>query len=179
MRSCERSWLLVPDGSVVWKQASQEASARAQQRVVAHFERLVLGARRQPRALQVARHLARVPLEKGSDRGFGGRLLAQQHLARDGLDFGVGKLDGDAEPVPQPLKRGVAPGERRLPRRDEEHAALELRLERLGEFGHDLRPVGGLVDVLLDLVEHENGGRDLAAGGRERTAGRLVELARC
>jgi hypothetical protein len=55
----------------------------------------------------------------------------EKHLAGHGLHIGVGELHGDAEAVLQPLElRGA--GEGRLAGSDEEDAAVQLRLDRLG-----------------------------------------------
>ena len=142
-----------------------EAPAGSQKRVVAHMVVAVLGAHRQTRPVQVSRHLARVVFEHLLDGRSRRGALPQQHLARDRLHLGVGELDGRAEAVAEPLQRLRARGKRGLARGDEEHAAVEPRLKRLGKLGDGRRAVLRLVDVLLHLVEHEDGRRDLALRG--------------
>ena len=111
----------------------------------------------------------------------GFRLLAQHDLADDGLDVGVGQRDRHGEPVDELLKRRVR-CERRLPGGDDEHLAPEPRRAALDEVLDVLRLRVVVVDVLLHLVEHDEGERQLpvlvasAAAGRPRRRSSISSL---
>ena len=130
------------------------------------------------------RHLARVRFEHLLDRGGSSGLLLEQHLPGDRLHLGVGKLNGNSEAVAEPLQRLRSGRERRLPRGDEKHPALESGLNGLRELGDRRRPVLRFVDVLLDLVEDQDCqgeftiGGECLLGGCDELVGRDVGLRR-
>ena len=152
-----------------------EAPPRAEQRIVGDPVGRVLGPRRHPSALQVTGDLARMRLEHPVDLGTRARPLVQEHLAGHRLDVGIGQLDRDPEAVPEPQQRRRAGRERRLPGAHEHDAAVELGLHRLGHLRQSGRPILSLVDVLLHLVEHQDGMRQLPVV-RQRLPRGLDEL---
>ncbi len=142
-----------------------EAPPGAEQGIVGRAVARILGPQPDPRALQVTGDLAGVRLEHPLDRRTRARPLVQQHLAGHRFDVRIGQLDRDPEAVAEPHQRRGAGRERRLSGAHEHDAAVELRLHRLGHFREGGRTVLGLVDVLLHLVEHEDGVRQLAVPG--------------
>ena len=88
------------------------------------------------------------------------RLLAQYDLADDGLDVVVGQLDGEREPVDELLQCGRG-REGALAGGDEEHPALEPRRAALHDVLHAQRLVVVVADVLLHLIEDDEGERQL------------------
>ena len=92
-------------------------------------------------------------------------LLAEHDFANDCLDVVVGELDGEWEAVDE-LLQGRRGRERALPRGYEQHLALEPRGAALDDVLHAEGLVVVVAYVLLHLVEHDEGERELACSCR-------------
>ena len=88
-----------------------------------------------------------------------GRLLLQEDLPRHRLDVRVGKRHANREPVHELLKERHT-RQRALAGGHENDLALEFLGDSLGHFGEEHRAVVGVADVLLRLVENEDGARE-------------------
>ena len=151
-----------------------EAPAHRQQRVVVDQNLLILGARADPAAGQVAADFPRVRLQGRADRGNPILALGQHHAPDHRLDVGIGQLHVDREAALQAVQRRGA-GQRRLTGADEQQAVAEPLAARLDHLLDDVGAVGVLADVLLHLVENDRRRRQRAAG-RQRLLQRVDEL---
>ena len=161
-----------------------EPSTHWQQRKIVDDRLVVARAGADFRALQVAGDLAAVRLDRALHGGDRGRLLAERHLTGDGLDVGVGERHLHDEPIHE-LVEQLDVVERLLSGRHEQHAAVELFGEGLGQFGEDGGAIVGIADVLLGLVEQDDRAGELLGvvrvlGGvtQEHVLGQADELGR-
>ena len=152
-----------------------EAPAHRQQRVVVDQNRLILGARADPAAGQVAADFPGVRLQGRADRGHAILALGQHHVPDHRLDVGIGQLHVDREAALQAVQRRGA-GQRRLTGADEQQAVAEPLAARLDHLLDDVGAVGVLADVLLHFVEDDRRRRQRAAAGRQRLLQRVDEL---
>ncbi len=141
-----------------------EAPAHGQEWVVRHVARVVLGARGDPRGLELAADLARVLGDQVVNRALGLLLLLQHDGAHHLLDVVVLQVDLGGEAAHEPLQRGGI-GECALPGADHQHAAVQLFGEGLDHLLHVVGDVGIVVDELLDLVQDHHGAGQLTVAG--------------
>ena len=104
------------------------------------------------------------------------RTLGQNDSSDHRLDVVIRELDVDREPPLKTLQRRGA-GERRLSGAHEEEPVAEPLAARFDDLLDDVGAAGVVPDVLLHLVEDDDGARHPAAGG-ERIVQRVRELVR-
>lgn len=125
------------------------------------------GSRRWRRACPaaVARPLRRVwPARRAPRRST--RLLLEEHLARDGLHVGIGQRHADREPIRELLEPAHL-GQGALTGADHDDVALELLGDRFGYLGDQRGAVVRVADVLLDLVQDQDGAGQTPGASRE------------
>ena len=160
--SCVRSTPALPARSIGAERQLPEAAAGRQQRVVGDEVRLVGRLRgAKLRAAEVPVDLAADRVERRLERRDVLGLLAEHDLAHDRLDVLVGQRDLHREAVGQLLQRGRR-RQRALAGGDEQHLALEARRAALDDVLDGERLLVVVADVLLHLVEHDQGERQLA-----------------
>ena len=110
--------------------------------------------------LQMAGEFALIGVQAGRDGGRLLRLFAQDGLADDAFDIGVGELHLDPEPGLEALQagHGVQGG---LAGAHEQQSAAEIGAAVLGDFLNVVGSVDLLADELLDLVHHEQGAGEM------------------
>ena len=152
-----------------------EASAHRQQRVVGRQNGRVLAAGCDPGAVQLAVDFAGVGVQHGADVGDAVFALGQHHAADDGLHVVVRELHVDGEAALQPLQawRG---GECGLAGAEEEQAVAEPFAARFGHFLHHVGALGVLADVLLHLVQDDDGIGQAIVARRKRIVQAVREL---
>ena len=118
----------------------------------------------QGRAGQMPGDLAEVGLHDLLDRRGGLGLLGQNHLADDGVDVGIGKLDADREAAFKLLEVGGA-GHGGLAGTDEQQLAANTLADGLDGFLDVDRTLAIAADILLHLIQHDQGQRQLFVPG--------------
>ena len=151
--------------------ALPEATADRQQRIVRGQHVFILGDMLQLGAAQMARDFAQIVAPDMLHLGLCRGLLGQDDLAGDVLDVPVAQHHLHRKTPHQALQVGHA-GQRRLAGAHEEQLAVEVLGQGLGDLLHleGFFCVGA--DVLLDLVEHDQGQRELAIFGQRGFDGR-------
>jgi hypothetical protein len=142
-----------------------EAPPNGQDRIVGSHHGFVVGDVFELGASQVSGNLAQIRPPGAVDFRLRRRLLGQDDLAGDVLDIPITQHDGYRKACHQPLQVG-GPGQRGLARADEQQLSPEVLAEC---FGHFLDQVGLLcvtADVLLHLVENDEGQREPAVHGQ-------------
>ena len=135
-----------------------ETATDREQRVVVEDGQAILGALRQAGALEVAGNLAGMGFENAAHLGHARGLFLEQDLASDGFDLDVGQRHADGETVEQLVElRHV--GERTLAGAHDDEMAVHLLGHGLGDLGHQRGTNVGVTNVLLHLVEDQDGAR--------------------
>ena len=122
------------------KHVLPEPPADRQQRVVVHDDIAVFRARGDARARKLAVDFAGVGVEGVFDGLPLVGLLRQHHAAGDRLHVGVGEFHRNGEPPGEALEQWHVAGQGRLARADQQHSAVKLLAEGLGNFLHVGRP---------------------------------------
>ncbi len=138
-----------------------ESPADRQERIVVHDDVAVFRAGGDARAGKLAVNLAGVGVERVFDGLPLVGLLGQHDAAGDRLHIGVGQFHRDGEPAGEALEQRDVAGQGRLARADQQHAAVKLLAEGLGDFLHVGRAARIVADEKLDFVQHDHGARDL------------------
>ena len=112
--------------------------------------------------MQVTGQFSLVGVQASINRRFLLRLLAQDGLADDAFDIGIGKLHLDREARLQPLQGGCRAVQRGLPGADQQQSAAKISAHMLGDFLHIVRALNLFSDELLDFVDDQQRARKLA-----------------
>jgi len=151
--------------------AFPEAAAHRQQRVVRRHHVFVVGDVLQLGAAQVAGDFAEVGAPDMFYLGLGRGLFGQDDLAGDVLDVPVAQHHLHRKAAHQALEVGHA-RQRRLAGAHEQQLAVEVLGQGLGDFLHLEGFFRVSADVLLHLVQHYQGQRELAIDGQRGFDGR-------
>ena len=140
-----------------------EASTNRQQWVVLDQNRLVLATGSDPGTHQLAIEFPSVGFQRRFDVADAVRALRQNDPPGDHFDVVVREFDIDREPALETLKRRRA-GECGLPGAQEEQAITKPFAARLNDLLNHIGTAGVIADILLHLVEDDDGARHVAVG---------------
>ena len=150
-----------------------ETAADRQQWVVLHQDRSILATRRDSGVDQMPVDLTGVHFEHRPDRTCTVGTLGENDPPSNRFHVVVRQLHVEGEPALQSLQ-GRGAGQRRLPRAHEEQAVAESLAAGFHDLLHDVGAVRVVADVLLYLVEGDEGARqfpvrseDILQGGNE------------
>ena len=119
----------------------------------------------QRRARQVPGNLAEIGLHDLFDGLRGFRFFGENHLADHRVHIGVGELHAHGEAAFQPPQI-AGPGHGGLTGADEQQTAAKVLAAGFHEFLHLVGASAVSADVLLHLVQHDQGQRELAVLGQ-------------
>src|SRR4051812_13300796 len=156
-----------------------ESATHRKERVVLDDDLGVAANFANARSLKLARDLPRVPVQLVAHNRNGGRLFLEKHPSRYCLHIRVGERHANREPVHELLEEWHA-RQSTLASSDEHYLAVEFLGDSLRNLGEQHRAVVRVANVLLRLVENEDGAREpsVPSSLAERLLGDAEEISR-